>query len=139
MRTNTRKLYYQNGKSNRKLQAKPFVFPPRIAATATLIAVVLLGYVWLHNTTEAVGRKIKEVEKERVALAADIQTHTARWNELTSPPGLKKAMRDFGLTMDHAHGDQAVTVRNREVWLDRRPAAAEAGDGMASRAGERAR
>jgi hypothetical protein len=139
MRTNAKKLYYQNGKSNRKLQAKPFVFPPRIAATATLIAVVLLGYVWLNNTTEAVGRKIKDVEKERLALVADIQTHTARWNELTSPPGLKKAMKDFGLSMDHAHGEQSVTVRNREVWLDRRPSSAEAGEAMAARDGESVR
>lgn len=133
MRTK-KKLYFQNGKTNRRLQARAFVFPPRIAATVTLVGVVLLGYIWLHNTTEAVGRKIKEVEKERQLLNEDIQTQTSRWNELTSTYGLENALRRSNLAMVHAHGQQAVTVRNRDVWLERRPARESQGhDELASR------
>lgn len=118
---NGKKLFYQQGRPNRKLQAQAFVFPPRVAATLTLVGVLLLGYLWLHNTTDAIGRRIKVLEQDRLLLAEDIRTQTAGWNELTSPLGLENALRSFKLSMVHAHGPQAVTVRNRGVWLDRRP------------------
>jgi hypothetical protein len=119
---NQKKLYYQNGRSNRRLQAKGFVFPPRVSATLTLIGVVLVAYIGLHNTTEAIGRKIAVVQQERGLLAEDIRNQTALWNETTSPQNLEEAMSRHRIQMVHAHGAQAVTVRNPDVWLDRRPA-----------------
>lgn len=118
---NGKKLYYQQGRANRKLQAQAFVFPPRVAATVTLSVFLLLGYFWLQNTTEAVGRKTKTLEQELQLVEEDIRTQQAGWHELTSPQGLENALRDFNIPMVHAHGPQAVTVRNRGVWLDRRP------------------
>jgi hypothetical protein len=116
-----KKMHYPQGRANRRLQAQAFVMPPLVALGLTLAGAALLSYLWLRNTTEAVGRKIKLLEQDRILLAEEISIQTAAWNELTSPQGLENALRRFELRMTHAHGQQAVTVRNRDVWLDRRP------------------
>ena len=105
---------------NERLNAEGFLFPSRVASTLVVLVVIGLAYVWLHNSSEALGRKIRKLELEEQELDRRIDIETYTWATLTGPASMKEALRKHGLSaMSVPAPTDVVVIDQVEEWLDR--------------------
>ena len=104
---------------NERLNAEGFLFPSRVASTLVVLVVIGLAYVWLHNSSEALGRKIRKMELEEQELDRRIDIEKYNWATLTSPASLHEALRKHGLTMTVPAPASVVVIDQVDEWLDR--------------------
>ncbi len=104
---------------NERLNAEGFLFPSRVASTLVVLVVIGLAYVWLHNSSEALGRKIRKMELEEQELDRRIDIEKYNWATLTSPASLHEALRKHGLTMTVPAPANVVVIDQVDEWLER--------------------
>lgn len=104
---------------NERLNAEGFLFPSRVASTLVVMVVIGLAYVWLHNSSEALGRKIRKLELEEQELDRRIDIEKYNWAALTSPSNLHAELRKRGLDMTVPAPDRVVVIDQVDEWLDR--------------------
>ena len=105
-------------KKSRKKKKKNQVqvpFPVVLANVLVLVAVLGLSYMWLCSMCDALGREIKEKERDlskahkRLAIEQDL------WSSKTSPLNLQRAIRRHGLNMSMPREKQVVKVGRWDV------------------------
>lgn len=90
-------------------------FPVVLANILVLVAVLGLSYMWLCARCDALGRQIKEKERELAAAQKRCNSEQDRWTKLKSPPNLKRAIARFGLDMQMPSETQIVKLGHWEV------------------------
>ena len=106
-------------RQDERLNAEGFLFPSRVASTLVVLVVIGLAYVWLHNSSEALGRKIRKLELEEQELDRRIDIEKYNWASLTSPANLHEALRKHGLSMSVPAPANVVVIDRVDEWLDR--------------------
>ena len=105
-------------KKSRKKTKKNHVqvpFPVVLANVLVLVAVLGLSYMWLCSMCDALGREIKDKERDlskahkRLAIEQDL------WSSKTSPLNLQRAIRRHGLNMAMPREQQVVKVGRWDV------------------------
>ena len=85
----------------------------------TGMVVIGLAYVWLHNSSEALGRKIRKLELQEQELDRRIDIEKYNWAALTSPSNLHAELRKRGLDMTVPAPDRVVVIDQVDEWLNR--------------------
>ncbi|MFO7870412.1 MAG: hypothetical protein R6V03_03155 [Kiritimatiellia bacterium] len=100
---------------NRK-KTDGFAFPARFTGLVICLSVVALAYVWLCCRCEAVGKEIKELERENGELRQRYTSEVSRWARMISPRNMELVLARNNLRM---HWPRV----NQIVWMheDREP------------------
>lgn len=100
-------------------------FPVVLANVLVLVTVLGLSYMWLCARCDALGREIKEKERELAAAEKRCNKEQERWSIMTSPSNLRRAVGALGLDMRMPSESQVVkmghwNVAGRTVMSDSR-------------------
>jgi hypothetical protein len=108
-------------RNNRKKRGNEgFILPAPIAGAIVLFSTVALAYVWLGCQSDALGKDMQEVEKQRLELAKKLDNEENRWSSLKAPPSLEKALSAHGITMTWPSSAQVIRLTEDDM----RPASA---------------
>ena len=102
-----------------RLRSQGFIFPRKVAISLALALGVAMGYIYLHNTNKRLGRKIKVLEGERETARYKALNQVYRWQNLTNPENLEKALVKFDLDMRLPEHGQVVSLDSFDYWLER--------------------
>ena len=73
--------------------------PTKVAGILAFLAVVLIAYVALRHSTDALWRDIGEAEQKQEALEQDLAREAREWDLMRSQRNLIVALRNNGITM----------------------------------------
>lgn len=90
-------------------------FPVVLANVLVLVTVLGLSYMWLCARCDALGREIKEKERELAAAYKRCNSEQERWSLMTSPSNLRRAIRRFELNMQMPSEAQIVKMGRYEI------------------------
>jgi len=85
-------------------------FPVLLANILVLVAVLGLSYMWLCSRCDALGKDIKDKERDLAIALKDRENEQECWTLLTSPDNLEQAIETHGLDMVWPHDKQIVNV-----------------------------
>ena len=101
--------------SRKKKNQVQVPFPVVLANVLVLVAVLGLSYMWLCSCCDALGRDIKKLEAELSAAQKRCNNEQMRWEVMTSPSNLRRAIQQNGLNMKMPTEAQIVKVGYYEV------------------------
>ena len=108
----------RNTKRNYKQDQKKNVFPAPLAAILALVAVLSLSYLWLCGQCDAAGRRIKDLEKQRVEVRKRRFNEEYKWHNIKSQDNLERALSMHGLNMTWPEKRRAVHVAMNNCRFD---------------------
>lgn len=73
--------------------------PTKVAGVLAFLAVVLIAYIALRHSTDALWRDIGEAEQKQEALVQDLGREVREWNRMRSRDKLVAALRNNGIAM----------------------------------------
>jgi hypothetical protein len=113
-------------RNRKKKTVNGFLLPTPITTVVVVVSAVALAYIWLGCQCEAVGRTIKGLESEQLALREQLSNEQAKWAELKWIPNLEAALQRHGLAMQAPRPGQVVRLHGKfyEGWVNRSPDAA---------------
>jgi len=85
-------------------------FPVVLANVLVLVTVLGLSYMWLCARCDALGREIKEKERELADAEKRCNNEQERWAIMTSPLNLKQTLGSLGLEMRMPSDSQIVKM-----------------------------
>ncbi|WP_372806927.1 hypothetical protein [Pontiella sp.] len=105
-------------KTARKKQQVQVPFPVVLANVLVLVAVLGLSYMWLCSRCDALGKEIKNKERELRAANKSLVQAQDRWSSATSPVNLERAIKRHRLPMSMPTGDQVVKIGSWDGYRD---------------------
>ncbi len=99
-------------KKNRKKQSQGVMFPPVLAATLTMAAVVAFVYLWLCNRCDAIGTRIKTHERKTQELHRRVLYEEYKWSNMKSPRNIETLLRQHNLQMTWPEERNVVRLRH---------------------------
>ncbi len=100
----------RNIRKNCKKNQGKNVFPAPLAAILSLVTVLSLSYLWLCGQCDAAGRRIKELEKQRVETRKRRFNEEYKWHNMKSQENLERALAMHGLKMTWPEKRRSVHV-----------------------------
>lgn len=85
-------------------------FPVLLANVLVLVAVLGLSYMWLCSRCDALGKEIKNKERELTSAQKRLVNEQDRWSYITSPANLERAIKKYRLDMVMPREMQIVRV-----------------------------
>ena len=73
--------------------------PTKVAGVLAFLAVVLIAYIALRHSTDALWRDIGDAEQKQEALEQDLAREVREWNRMRSQSNLIVQLRNNGITM----------------------------------------
>ena len=83
----------------RKKNSGESVFPSVLAVVLLGATTLALSYLWLCGRCEDLGRKLKDLEQQKLALQRRIVNEEYKWSNMTSPKNMEKLLQMHGLVM----------------------------------------
>jgi len=108
---------------NRKRNNAGFAFPLPAAVFLALTVTLLLAYVWLDAQGHALGARIKNLEKQLVALDKAYAHELSKWEMLKSPASIEQALARNRLVMIAPAARDVVRLPARAAGNDFGPLA----------------
>lgn len=105
-------------KKNYKKDQERNVFPAPLAAILALVAVLSLSYLWLCGQCDAAGRRIKDLERQRVEVRKRRFNEEYKWHNMKSQANLERALAMHGLEMTWPEKRRAVHVAMNRCRFD---------------------
>ncbi|VGO11950.1 hypothetical protein PDESU_00498 [Pontiella desulfatans] len=87
-------------------------FPVVLANVLVMVAVLGLSYMWLCSRCDALGKEIKNKERELRSANKRLTHEQDRWSSITSPVNLERAIKKYRLNMTMPKGNQVVKISN---------------------------
>jgi len=97
-------------KKKKKKNQVQVPFPVLLANILVLVAVLGLSYMWLCSRCDALGKDIKNKERELTAAQKRLVNEQDRWSYITSPANLERAIKKHRLEMVMPRESQIVRV-----------------------------
>jgi hypothetical protein len=113
----------RNRKRNYRKNVSYRVFPGWLAVVLFVAGTLALSYLWLDARCNALGRRIKSLEQQKVALQRQVANEEFKWSNLTTFENMVKLLQQHNLVMEWPKEKSVVRVRRPEsVALDRKAA-----------------
>jgi len=106
---------------NRKKRVDGFIFPKPFAGILVFVSVAALSYLWLCSRCEELGREIKGLEKQQVALTKKFLNEEYKWVRLKSPQSIETSLARCGLKMTWPRRDQVIWLADARVREEQIP------------------
>ena len=75
------------------------VFPSILALVLLGATALALGYLWICGRCDDLGRRLKDLEQQRLAMQRRIVNEEYKWSNMTSPQNMEKLLQVHGLAM----------------------------------------
>lgn len=113
----------RNRRRNYRKNVSHRVFPGWLAVVLVTVGGLALSYLWLDGRCDALGRRIKSLEQQKIALQRQVATEEYKWSNLTTFENMAKLLKQHGLQMEWPKEKSVVRVRRPEaVALDAKAA-----------------
>jgi hypothetical protein len=89
-----------------------------IAGIIVVGVTVMLGYVWLNQRCDSLGRELKSLENKHESLKRVRQQELFKWTHLKAPERLQAALAEHEIFMNWPSGRQVVQLRKHDVRSD---------------------
>ena len=106
---------------NRKKRVDGFIFHKPIAGIHVFVSVAALSYLRLCSRCEELGREIKGLEKQQVALTKKFLNEEYKWVRLKSPQSIETSLARCGLKMTWPRRDQVIWLADARVREEQIP------------------
>ena len=100
---------------NRKKQTSNGAFPLNMALLLIIGSTLALGYVWLEMKGEALGERIKQLERDRVEIKRRYDHEVWKWENMKSPSNIEGALKRNNIVMVWPDEINIVHPRQRDV------------------------
>ena len=87
------------------------VFPVPVAVFFGAVTALAVGFLTLDGRCDMVGRRIKELERQKAAQERQIVTEEYRWSNLTSPANIEKLLQAHNLALGWPEQKNVVWMR----------------------------
>jgi hypothetical protein len=110
-------------RNHKKSTVNGFLLPPPVTTVVVIVSAVALAYIWLGCQCEAVGKAIKELEAQQLALKEELNNEQAKWAGMIAVPMLERTLRRNGIRMSSPAVGQVVQLRGHfcDGWRNRSP------------------
>jgi hypothetical protein len=108
---------------NRKRNETRLVFPAPLAGILALVSALALTYLWLNSRCDAIGMRIKALEREKEALHRKVVNEECKWSNMTSPANMQRLMEAHGLTMQWPARQNVIRLQRAVTVAQAAPAA----------------
>ncbi len=103
---------------NRKRNNAGFAFPLPAAVFLALTATLLLSYIWLDAQAQALGSRIKVLEKQLAEANKACAHELSKWEMLKSPASIEQALARNRLVMIAPAARDVVRLPTRRAPAD---------------------
>ena len=84
---------------NRKKNSHGFIFPVPVAVFLFVIVVFLLMYMWLDIRNEALGMRIKVLEKRYAEVQKHYNNELLKWQQMKAPSNIESMLAEDKMVM----------------------------------------
>lgn len=102
-------------RNRKKRKAAGFIVPLPFAIGMVLASTLSLGYLWLGNRCETIGKELKGLEARKEDLHRKCLYEESRWANMTAPQEIEKALRRHNLSVTWPSSDQIVRLSFSDV------------------------
>jgi len=102
-------------KQNRKKNSGGFFFPAPLAVILFLVTSGVIALIWMHTRCDVAGRRIQELERQKVELRQRMLNEEFKWTNLKTLPNVQQALRKHGLDMSWPAPHRVVTLNRRAL------------------------
>ncbi len=96
---------------NYRKRVKTRLLPGWLVAGVVAVAGLGFTYLWLGARCDALGRRIKALEKERVAAHRLVVNEEYKWSNLTTFENISRLLQQHNLPMDWPKQKDVVRLR----------------------------
>lgn len=107
----------RNRNRNYRKQVKARLLPGWLVVLVVAAAGLGFGYLWLGTRCDALGRRIKELEKQRVEVRRQVVNEEFKWSNLTTFENITRLLKKHNLEMDWPKQNDVVRLRRPEAPL----------------------
>ena len=83
----------------KKKNSSESVFPSILAVVLFGATALALSYLWICGRCDDLGRRLKDLEQQKLALQRRIVNEEYKWSNMTSPQNMEKLLQMHGLAM----------------------------------------
>ena len=96
---------------NYRKNVKARLLPGWLVVLLVCAAGLGFAYLWLGARCDALGRTIKNLEKERVAVRRQVVHEEFKWSNLTTLENINRLLKKHNLEMDWPRQNDVVRLR----------------------------
>ncbi len=100
---------------NRRKKSAGFVFPLPVAALLMATVALLLMYVWLDARGQALGARIRVLERQKAEIARRYDHEIWKWEAMKSPASIERALRQHSMDMVWPVEGNLVRIQNQRA------------------------
>lgn len=100
---------------NYRKRVRGRVFPAVWAVVLLAAASMAFAYLWLCTRCENLGRRIKTLEQEKVAVHRRVVNEEFKWSRLTTYENMVKVLQKHQIAMDWPREASMVRMRRPEA------------------------
>ena len=95
------------------------IYPLSLQALFRSPAGLGFSYLWLGARCDALGQRIKDLEKQRVAVRRLVVNEEFKWSNLTTFENITRLLKKHNLQMDWPRQNDVVRLRRPDTALAR--------------------
>jgi hypothetical protein len=100
---------------NYRKNVRSRLLPGWLAVLLAVAATAALGSLWLDDRCERLGRRIKDLEQQQVALHRRLSNEQFKWSNMTTFENMVKLLKQHNLEMDWPKERSVVRLRKPDV------------------------
>ena len=101
----------RNRNRNYRKNVKTRLLPGWLVVVVVAAAGMGFSYLWLGARCDALGRRIKELEKQKVAVRRLVVNEEFKWSNLTTFENITRLLKKHNLDMDWPKQNDVVRLR----------------------------
>lgn len=109
----------RNRNRNYRKNVKTRLLPGWLVVMVVAAAGLGFSYLWLGARCDTLGRRIKDLEKEKVAVRRLVVNEEFKWSNLTTFENITRLLKKHNLQMDWPRQNDVVRLRRPDTALAR--------------------
>lgn len=109
----------RNRNRNYRKQVRAGLLPGWLAAVVVAAAGLGFSYLWMDAQCDDLGKRIKVLEREKVAVRRLVVNEEFKWSNLTTFENITRLLKKHNLQMDWPRQNDVVRLRRPDTALAR--------------------
>ena len=106
-------------KNRRKFRVNRALVPAQLITLGVMAVALIVGYLWLGNRCDALGKELLRLEAEKAELTKRYMYEENNWTRMKSPQNIEKSLAKHNLVMAWPRPDQIVRLSAEDFAFGR--------------------